>query len=83
MMLMRFEGDPAKGPIALTQSVALGAVLADTDVVETASSSGETAALPLVGIDAGVAGFSSGDWAKGESKGGEASLAIPPLLVYS
>lgn len=82
MMLIRFEGEPAKGPIALAHSVALGAVLADTEVVETASSNGETATLPFVGIEAGVAGFSSGDWAKGESKGGSASLTILPLLIH-
>lgn len=60
-MLIKLEGEPAKGPIALVHSLALGAVLADTDVVETASNNGETATLPLVGIDAGIAGFSSGD----------------------
>lgn len=61
MILIKFEGEPAIGPIARAQSLALGAVLADTDVVETASNNGDIATLPFVGIVAGVAGFSSGD----------------------
>lgn len=80
MILIRLEGEPANGPIARAHSLALGAVLAETDVVEIASSNGDTATLPFIGIDAGVAGFSSGDCARGESKGGDASLAVLPLV---
>lgn len=83
MILIRLEGEPANGPIARAHSLALGAVLAETDVVEIASSNGDTATLPFIGIDAGVAGFSSGDCARGESKGGDASLAVLPLLYHS
>lgn len=82
MILIKFDGEPAKGPIARAQSLALGAVLADTEVVEAASNIGENAALPFVGMDAGTVGFSSGD-ARGESKGGDASLALLMLLSYS
>lgn len=61
MMLIKFDGEPARGPIVLVQSLVLGAVLAEIDVVDAASKRGETDRLPLVGIEAGVAGSSSGD----------------------
>jgi len=41
MILIRLEGEPARGPIALLQSVALGAVLAEIDVADTASRRGD------------------------------------------
>lgn len=68
MMLIKLEGEAPRVPIARAQSLALGAVLAEADVVETASNIGEVVTLPFVGIEAGLAGFSSGE--RGESEGG-------------
>jgi hypothetical protein len=41
MMLIKLDGEPARGPIALAQSLALGAVLAEMDVADSASRSGD------------------------------------------
>lgn len=60
-MLIKFDGEPARGPMALAQSWPLGAVLAEIDGADAASKRGDADRLPLVGIEAGVAGSSSGD----------------------
>lgn len=80
MMLIKLDGEPARGPVALGQSLALRAVLAETDVADTASNKGDTDGIPLVGIEAGAAGSSSGDWNTGDSSGGVTPLPALPLL---
>jgi hypothetical protein len=80
MRLIKFEGEPAKGPMFRVQSPALGAVLAEAEAVETASSSGDAATLPFVGIDAGVAGFRFGELVCGDSEDVAISLAPLPFL---
>jgi hypothetical protein len=52
MRLMRLPGEPASPPRAHSL-VMLGAVLAETDVADRASSIGETAGLTLFGAHAG------------------------------
>lgn len=56
--LMRLPGDPAMPPLDHSL-VMLGAVLADTDVVDRASRSGDGAWLPLYGAY-GAEGLNSG-----------------------
>lgn len=46
MMLIRFPGEPAKLPLAHS-FIMLGAVLAETDVVDKASEMGDTVGLTL------------------------------------
>lgn len=54
MMLIKLPGEPARPPLAHS-FMTLGAVLAETDVVESASSMGDTAELTLyVGSKSGV-----------------------------
>lgn len=79
MRLIRLEGEAPKGPVFLTQSLALGAVLADAEVVETASSGGETGGFRFVGMEAGIVGLMSGE-RSGDSGVGAMSLARPPFL---
>jgi hypothetical protein len=55
IMLIRLPGEPAKPPFAHSL-VMLGAVLADTDVVDKASSDGDAAGFALFGRDGRISG---------------------------
>ncbi len=79
MRLIKFEGETPKGPVFLTQSPALGAVLTEAEVVETASEGGEDAWFPFVGMDVGIVGFMSGE---GSEDSGVAAMSLirPPFL---
>ncbi len=80
MMLIKLDGEPESGPMALAQSLVLGAVLPEIDVADTASKRGDTDGLPLVGIEAGLAGSRSGDWGGGASTDRGTSLPALPSL---
>lgn len=81
MRLIKLEGEAPKGPVCLVQSLALGAVLTEAEVVDTASKVGDTVGFPFIGMDAGIVGFRSGEGSGGGDSGdGAISLIKPPFL---
>lgn len=81
---MRFPGDPARPPRAHS-FIMLGAVLADTDVVDSASSRGEAVGLTLYGAAEGLISgvLMAGDEASESRRVLEelALLPMPPPLM--
>lgn len=72
MILMRLPGEPAM-PLLIHSLFILGAVLADTGVVDKAASIGETAGLTLSGPEEG--------WISGVSAGGVEATEVEELLL--
>lgn len=72
MMLMRLPGEPAM-PLLIHSLFILGAVPADTGVVDKAASIGETAGLTLSGPEEG--------WISGVSAGGVEATEVEELLL--
>ena len=82
MRLIKLDGEAPKGTVFLAQSPALGAVLAEAEVLETASRLGEDIWSPFVGMEVGIAGLMSGEGASMGDTGDEAnSFVRPPFLL--
>lgn len=88
MRLMRLPGEPARGPERGQSFVKLGAVLADTDALDMASSMGDGWRLSLSGSESGLAsgvlmgGVESVEMERAFVEGRTALLLPLLLLLY-